>query len=105
MKLTETTMTIAAMLFGTAALAADPINDPRAELFRANGCEAEWLRAVENDAGEILYWTNTNGKGCPVSTGGPSISEEDEEKEEEVVELPVDPEPEAPCKTCSPEAS
>lgn len=69
----KTMMTLAALLLGTtAAFAADPINDPRAEVFRAAGCDAEWLRPVTNAAGEVLYWTNTNGKGCKGAAGGSS---------------------------------
>lgn len=55
---------IAAIIFGSVAFADGPTNDPRAEVFRAAGCDAEWLRPVTNAAGEVLYWTNTDGKGC-----------------------------------------
>ena len=69
----KTMMTLAALLLGsTAAFAGEPINDPRAEVFRAAGCDAEWLRPVTNAAGEVLYWTNTNGKGCGAASGDPS---------------------------------
>lgn len=61
----------AMMLTSTLAIAADPTNDPRAEIFRVAGCEAEWLRPVIGKDGEtILYWQNTDGKGCEPSRKG-----------------------------------
>lgn len=83
MKLTIST--IAAMLVGTTAFA--NVADPRAELFRANGCQAEFLRPVTNADGEVLYWTNTEGKGCKADRGkthAAVVQDEDEEEDEEV---------------------
>lgn len=61
---------IAALMLTTAAMAAEP----DASIFAANGCDVAYLKPITNAAGEVLYWNNTEGKGCPVSTGGPSVT-------------------------------
>lgn len=82
---------VAFILLAPMAFAGDPINDPRAEIFRAAGCEfPEYLQPVLAKDGEtILYWQNTSGKGCKADVGrGPDGNDEDDEGEEIVAELP-----------------
>lgn len=78
---------IAALMLGTttAAMAAEP----DASIFAANGCEVAYLKPITNAAGEVLYWNNTEGKGCaPSKRGGganfvPALPEPEEEVAEE----------------------
>lgn len=68
---------------------------PDATIFEAAGCDSEFLRPVLAGDGSVLYWQNTDGKGCePSRKGGlrddlanmPPVEEEpvDEEPTEEV---------------------
>lgn len=67
MKLILTSALVA--LLGSAASA-----EVTAEIFRPAGCDVETLVPVlsELNPGEILYWTNTDGKGCNAYDGGDS---------------------------------
>lgn len=40
-----------------------------ATFFAANGCDVLTLVPVMSEAGEVLYWTNTNGGGCQADRG------------------------------------
>ena len=95
----KTMMTLAALLLGsTAALAGEPINDPRAEVFRAAGCDAEWLRPITDASGNILYWNNTDGKGCPTQSGGMDPDHNAFKKAESEDDHEVEPEEELASK-------
>lgn len=40
-----------------------------ATFFAANGCDVLTLFPVMSEAGEVLYWTNTDGGGCKADRG------------------------------------
>lgn len=60
----------AALMLGTTTLATAA--EPDASIFAANGCDDATLVPVMSDLspGEVLYWTNTDGGGCPASKRG-----------------------------------
>lgn len=52
-------------------------NEIDATIFEANGCDSEYLVPVMSDRnpGEILYWHNTDGKGCKADRGDTEVAE------------------------------
>jgi hypothetical protein len=68
MKLTETTLTLAFVAFGTASFAGIfdlPAHEPNG--FRDTGCDEAQRVEIRNDAGELLY---TNNPSCGSVGGG-----------------------------------
>ena len=66
MKLTETTLTLAFIAFGTASFAF-PAHEPNG--YRDTGCDEAARVEIRNDAGELLY---TNNPSCP-NVGGAAL--------------------------------
>lgn len=86
----------AALMLGTTTLATAA--EPDASIFAANGCDVATLVPVMSvlNPGEVLYWTNTDGGGCPASKRGgirddlaniPGLAPEPEEPEEPAEEV------------------
>jgi hypothetical protein len=90
MKLTETTLTLALIAFGTASFAGIiPAHEPNG--FRDTGCDEAQRVEIRNDAGELLY---VNNASCG-STGGGAI---DLASLQAAFPAPVEPEEETPTK-------
>ena len=70
MKLTETTLTLAFIAFGTASFAGIfdiPAHEQNG--YRDTGCDEAQRVEIRNDAGELLY---TNNPSCP-NVGGAAL--------------------------------
>ncbi len=94
------TTLIAALLLGTAANAFS-LPAHQQDGYRDTGCDEAARVEIRNDAGELLY---TNNPTCPnVGGGGSYQAVIDALTPDPVVSLPVEPEPEVPCKTCAAE--
>jgi hypothetical protein len=71
MKLTETTLTLALIAFGTASFAGIiPAHEPNG--FRDTGCDEASRVEIRNDAGELLYVNNVT---CPDAGGNALIAD------------------------------
>lgn len=102
---------IAALMLGTAAHAGPfGLPDHQQNGFRDTGCD-------EDQRVQVPGTNYFNNPSCRSVGGGGTFqtlvdafeakrdAEEEEDDETPVVEAPLEPEPEAPCKTCAPEAS
>jgi hypothetical protein len=69
MKLTETTLTLALIAFGTASFAF-PAHQP--DGYRDTGCDEAARVEILNDAGELLYVNNVT---CPDAGGNSLIAD------------------------------
>jgi hypothetical protein len=108
----KTLSLIAAFMLGTTTLAqAGPFGlpDHQQNGFRDTGCD-------EDQRVQVPGTNYFNNPSCRSVGGGGTFqtlvdafeakrAAEEEDDETPVVDAPVDPEPEAPCKTCAPEAS